>query len=75
MGKIHSIQQITENTHLNFYSMEVEDRKGKTFPYYMASRAKTQAELKMNSGQGPDHPVHAAMPETAYLKCFIAQVG
>lgn len=56
MGKIHSIQQITENTHLNFYSMEVEDRKGKTFPYYMASRAKTQAELKMNSGQGPDHP-------------------
>ncbi|MDO5346664.1 MAG: NUDIX hydrolase [Lachnospiraceae bacterium] len=56
MGKLHSIQQITDNAHLNFYAMEVEDRKGKSFSYYMASRAKTQAELKMNSGQGPDHP-------------------
>ncbi len=24
--------------------------------------------------QGPDHPVHPAIPETAYLKCFIARV-
>lgn len=24
------------------------------------------------SGQGPDHPVHPAMPETAYLKSFLA---
>lgn len=24
--------------------------------------------------QGPDHPVHAAIPETAYLKSFIARV-
>ncbi|MDO5536196.1 MAG: class I SAM-dependent rRNA methyltransferase [Desulfovibrionaceae bacterium] len=23
--------------------------------------------------QGPDHPVHCAMPETAYLKCLIVQ--
>jgi 23S rRNA (cytosine1962-C5)-methyltransferase len=25
--------------------------------------------------QGPDHPVHPAIPETAYLKAFIARVG
>ena len=25
--------------------------------------------------QGPDHPVHPAIPETAYLKCFIARVA
>lgn len=24
--------------------------------------------------QGPDHPVHPVIPETAYLKCFIARV-
>jgi 23S rRNA (cytosine1962-C5)-methyltransferase len=24
--------------------------------------------------QGPDHPVHPAIPETEYLKCFIARV-
>ncbi len=24
--------------------------------------------------QGPDHPIHAAIPETEYLKCLIAQV-
>lgn len=24
--------------------------------------------------QGPDHPIHPAIPETAYLKCFIARV-
>ena len=25
--------------------------------------------------QGPDHPIHPAIPETAYLKAFIARVG
>ncbi|MCU7956431.1 MAG: RlmI/RlmK family 23S rRNA methyltransferase, partial [gamma proteobacterium symbiont of Bathyaustriella thionipta] len=24
--------------------------------------------------QGPDHPVHAAIPETAYIKSFIFRV-
>lgn len=56
MSKIRSIQQITENSHLNFYEMEVVDRKGKTFPYYMASRAKGPEELKMNSLEREDHP-------------------
>lgn len=40
-----------------------------------AARCKLHARLLFAGGQGPDHPVHAAMPETAYLKCFIAQVG
>ena len=38
-----------------------------------AARQKTALRLLFAGGQGPDHPVHAAMPETAYLKCFIAQ--
>ena len=38
-----------------------------------AARQKAALRLLFAGGQGPDHPVHAAMPETAYLKCFIAQ--
>lgn len=55
MGKIHSVKRMTDNGHLNFYTMEVEDRKGKPFSYYMASRAKTLEELKMNTSR-PDRP-------------------
>lgn len=32
------------------------------------------AQLLYQGGQGPDHPVHPAMPETAYLKCSIFRV-
>lgn len=56
MNKIYKVTQKTENPHLNFYEMEVIDRKGKHFPYYLASRAKNMGELKMNSGGMPDHP-------------------
>lgn len=38
-----------------------------------AARQRIALRLLHCGGQGPDHPVHAAMPETAYLKCFIAQ--
>ena len=40
-----------------------------------AARRGLHARLLFAGGQGPDHPAHAAMPETAYLKCFITQVG
>ncbi|MCP9471263.1 MAG: class I SAM-dependent rRNA methyltransferase [Nitrospira sp.] len=33
-----------------------------------------QIRLLESRGQGADHPVLASMPETRYLKCFIAQV-
>ncbi|CUQ67168.1 class I SAM-dependent rRNA methyltransferase [Candidatus Nitrospira inopinata] len=33
-----------------------------------------QIRLIESRGQGLDHPVLAAMPETRYLKCFIAQI-
>ncbi len=32
------------------------------------------AELVEEGHQGPDHPVHPAIPETAYLKAFIVRV-
>lgn len=56
MEKIRKIQQVTKNSHLNFYEMEVVDRKGKTFPYYVASRAKTENELKMHHLDQQDSP-------------------
>ncbi len=40
-----------------------------------AAGRKLHPRLLYAGGQGPDHPVHAAMPETAYLKCLIAQLG
>lgn len=55
MSRMRGIRQLTDNSHLNFFEMEVEDRKGHSFPYYMASRAKNQAELKMNCRE-PDRP-------------------
>lgn len=55
MSKIRTISQKTNNPHLNFFEMEVENRKGKTFPYYMASRAGNTEDLKINS-TGTDHP-------------------
>ena len=39
-----------------------------------AARRKWQGRILYAGGQGADHPVHAAMPETAYLKCFIAHL-
>jgi len=31
-------------------------------------------EIVEEGHQGPDHPVHPAIPETSYLKCFFARV-
>lgn len=56
MDKIRNVRQMTENSHLNFYEMDVVDRKGKEFPYYLASRAKTKEKLKMYHLDQEDHP-------------------
>ena len=32
------------------------------------------AQVVFIGGQGPDHPIHPAIPETSYLKCVIARV-
>ncbi len=35
-----------------------------------ARRANLSLQLLESGGQGPDHPIHPAIPETAYLKTF-----
>ncbi len=39
------------------------------------AKAGAHARLLFAGGQGPDHPVHCAMPETAYLKCLAVQIS
>lgn len=39
-----------------------------------AQHAGRELQILEQGHQGPDHPVHPAIPETAYLKCFIARV-
>lgn len=38
-----------------------------------AGRRRRPARLLFQGFQGPDHPIHPAMPETAYLKAFLFQ--
>ena len=38
-----------------------------------AGRRRRFARLLFQGFQGPDHPIHPAMPETAYLKAFLFQ--
>lgn len=56
MSRVRKIKQITENTHLNFFEIEAENRKGGGFPYYMVSRALNEEGLKMKQRDGKDRP-------------------
>lgn len=49
MGKIKNIIKVTENPFLNFYDLETENKVGREGHYYVASRAKTEEELKIRT--------------------------
>jgi 23S rRNA (cytosine1962-C5)-methyltransferase len=36
-------------------------------------RLRRELQVTEQGHQGPDHPVHPAIPETAYLKAFFAR--
>ncbi|MFW6324148.1 MAG: class I SAM-dependent rRNA methyltransferase [Desulfovibrionales bacterium] len=38
-------------------------------------RTKKRVRILEKGGQGPDHPVHPSMPETAYLKSLLCWIG
>jgi len=40
-----------------------------------AARANVAIKILEQGHQGPDHPIHPAIEETAYLKSFIAQTS
>lgn len=39
-----------------------------------ASQRKADLQILEQGGQGPDHPIHPAMPETSYLKSLLCRV-
>ncbi len=41
---------------------------------HCAAKRGLNTQLLYQGFQGPDHPVHPSMPETAYLKVFILRV-
>ncbi|MCR4926892.1 MAG: NUDIX hydrolase [Lachnospiraceae bacterium] len=50
MTRIKKITQVTHNKHLNYYEMVAENRNGKEFPYFMASRTDGTEDLYANTG-------------------------
>ena len=55
MSKVGTIQKLTNTPYLNFYEFEAVFRDGRTAPYYVASRAKKEEDLKAASHENkPD---------------------
>lgn len=55
MGKIKKIEQLTHNSFVNLYDLSIENRVGNPGKYYVASRAKNDAELELvTKRQKPD---------------------
>lgn len=55
MPKIEKITPFTNNAHLNLYDLNVESKTGRKSHYYLASRAKTEQDLKIRTGENtPD---------------------
>ena len=54
MATINKITQKTENRFVNLYDLDVTHKSGRASHYYVASRARTEAELKIRTGE--NHP-------------------
>lgn len=51
MPEILNVIQKTKQKFLNMYELTVKDRTGRIHPYYVASRAETEENLKLNTGR------------------------
>ncbi|MCR5093521.1 MAG: NUDIX hydrolase [Lachnospiraceae bacterium] len=51
MAEIQSIKQLSENRFVNLFHVQGENSKGHHSNYFVASRAKTVDELKINTGK------------------------
>ena len=55
MPEIKNVTRKTENPYVNLYELETKDRVGHDKKYYVASRAKTVADLKLSThNEKPD---------------------
>lgn len=48
MGKINKVNKQTTNPYLNLYDLDVVNKVGREGHYYVASRAKTEDDLKLS---------------------------
>lgn len=48
MGKINKVSKQTTNPYLNLYDLDVVNKVGREGHYYVASRAKTEDDLKLS---------------------------
>ena len=49
MPEIKKVTPLTENPHVNLYHLDVESKTGRKGHYYVASRAKTENDLKIKT--------------------------
>lgn len=54
MASVESIRPQTRNRFLNLYELDAVTRKGEHIPYYVASRAEREEDLKLVTGE--NHP-------------------
>lgn len=53
MPEIKKVTPLTENPHVNLYHLDVESKTGRKGHYYVASRAKTENDLKIKTRKTP----------------------
>ena len=54
MGKINKVNKQTTNPYLNLYDLDVVNKVGRAGHYYVASRAKTEDDLKLSHIENND---------------------
>ena len=54
MGKINKVNKQTTNPYLNLYDLDVVNKVGREGHYYVASRAKTEDDLKLSHIENND---------------------
>ena len=54
MGKINKVSKQTTNPYLNLYDLDVVNKVGREGHYYVASRAKTEDDLKLSHIENND---------------------
>lgn len=53
MGKINQVKKLTNNPYLNLYNVKATSIHDTPVDYYVASRAKTEKDLKLSTGKNP----------------------
>ena len=53
MGKINQVRKLTDNAYLNLYNVKATSIHNTPVDYFVASRAKSEKEMKLSTGENP----------------------